>query len=51
MHAKDANKGKMIKEFISWMLSEGQSMTSSLSYAPLPQRAVEKEKAALAQIK
>jgi len=51
VRAKDASKGKVIKEFITWMLSEGQSMTSSLSYAPLPQSVVEKEKAALAQLK
>ena len=51
VRAKDASKGKVIKEFIGWMLSEGQSMTSSLSYAPLPQSVVEKEKAALAQLK
>jgi len=33
---KDANKGRMIKEFLNWMLDQGQQMTTQLTYAPLP---------------
>lgn len=33
---QDANKGRIIKEFLSWMLDQGQQMTSQLTYAPLP---------------
>src|SRR5947209_9703828 len=35
--AKDPAKGKIITDFLSWMLDAGQSMTASLEYAPLPQ--------------
>ena len=43
----DANKGKILKEFLFWMLDRGQAMTQALSYAPLPGDVVEKEKAAI----
>jgi phosphate transport system substrate-binding protein len=45
----DKNKGKILKEFLFWMLDKGQTMTSALSYAPLPQDVVAKEKAAITQ--
>ena len=48
----DANKGKILKDFLFWMLDKGQTMTEALSYAPLPKDAVAKEKAAItAQVK
>ncbi len=43
----DANKGKILKEFLFWMLDKGQTMTEALSYAPLPKSVVEMEKAAI----
>ncbi len=43
----DANKGKILKDFLFWMLGPGQSMTEALSYAPLPKPVVEMEKAAI----
>ncbi len=46
-HPADANKGKILKDFLFWMLDQGQTMTESLSYAPLPKDVVEKEKAAI----
>ena len=46
-HPADANKGKILKEFLFWMLDQGQTMTEALSYAPLPKEVVEKEKAAI----
>ncbi len=43
----DANKGKILKDFLFWMLGPGQSMTPALSYAPLPKEVIEMEKAAI----
>jgi phosphate transport system substrate-binding protein len=48
--AKDPKKGKIIADFLDWMLNDGQKMTSQLSYAALPQNVVEKVKAAIKQI-
>jgi phosphate transport system substrate-binding protein len=43
----DANKGKILKDFLFWMLDKGQTMVEALSYAPLPSGVVQKEKAAI----
>ena len=43
----DANKGKILKDYLFWMLDKGQTMTEALSYAPLPKDVVEKEKGAI----
>jgi phosphate transport system substrate-binding protein len=43
----DANKGKIIKDFLFWMLDKGQGMVEALSYAPLPAEVVTMEKAAI----
>lgn len=43
----DATKGKILKEFLFWMLDKGQTMTEALSYAPLPKQVVDMEKAAI----
>jgi len=48
--SKDANKGKIISDFLNWMVSDGQKMTTQLSYAPLPQNVAEKVKAAIKQV-
>jgi phosphate transport system substrate-binding protein len=32
----DPNKGKVMKDFLSWMIDDGEKMVESLSYAPLP---------------
>jgi len=45
-HPADANKGKILKDFLGWMLDKGQTMVEALSYAPLPKDVVDKEKAA-----
>jgi phosphate transport system substrate-binding protein len=44
----DKNKGEVLKQFLGWMLDNGQGMVESLSYAPLPSDVVAKEKAAIA---
>ena len=36
MQSKDPAKGKIIKDFLSWMLDKGEPMTAQLTYAPLP---------------
>lgn len=48
--AKDPKKGKIISDFLDWMVTDGQKLTSQLSYAPLPGSVVEKVKAAIKQI-
>lgn len=48
--AKDANKGKIIADFLNWMVTDGQKMTTQLSYAPLPQNVADKVKAAIKQV-
>jgi phosphate transport system substrate-binding protein len=47
---KDPAKNKAIREFLSWMLTTGQSMTAALDYAPLPKPVVAKEQKAIARI-
>ncbi|HWC20097.1 MAG TPA: phosphate ABC transporter substrate-binding protein PstS [Terriglobales bacterium] len=32
----DGNKGKVIKDFLAWMIDDGQKMVEALDYAPLP---------------
>src|ERR1700692_3204343 len=48
--SKDAAKGKILADFLNWMATDGQKMTSALSYAPLPDGVVEKEKEAIKQV-
>jgi phosphate transport system substrate-binding protein len=38
----DANKGKVIKDMLSWIVKSGESEASSLSFAPLPPSVAEK---------
>jgi phosphate transport system substrate-binding protein len=49
--SKDPAKGKILADFLSWMLTDGQKMTSALAYAPLPENVVAKEKETIKQIK
>jgi phosphate transport system substrate-binding protein len=48
---KDANNGKAIKDFLGWMLEKGESETSALHYAPLPDSVVARVKTTIAQLK
>ena len=45
--SKDANKGKMIADFLNWMVDDGQKTTASLTYAPLPDSVAQKVKATI----
>lgn len=48
---KDAAKGKIIHDFLKWMATDGQSLTTQLSYAPLPKNVAEKVLATVNTIK
>lgn len=48
--SKDAAKGKVLHDFLLWMLSTGQNEVSQLTYAPLPKQVASKEKATIATI-
>src|SRR6266567_7447104 len=49
--SKDAAKGKILADFLNWMVTDGQSMTSPLAYAPLPENVAAKVKEAIKQVK
>ena len=49
--SKDPNKGKILHDFLGWMATDGQQMTSALTYAPLPDNVVAKVKEAIKQVK
>jgi phosphate transport system substrate-binding protein len=46
----DPAKKKAIKDFLAWMLADGQKMTETLSYAQLPKAVVVKEVKAIDKI-
>src|ERR1700747_295815 len=49
--SKDAAKGKILADFLNWMVTDGQKMVSALSYAPLPENVAAKVKEAIKQVK
>lgn len=48
--SKDASKGKVLHDFLEWMLKDGQSEVGALSYAPLPKEVVKKLQATVGTI-
>ncbi len=46
----DPAKKKAIKDFLTWMLADGQNMTEPLAYARLPKAVVAKEMKAIAKV-
>jgi phosphate transport system substrate-binding protein len=50
VQAKDPKNGKILADFLNWMVTDGQKTTSQLSYAPLPEGVAEKVKAAIKQV-
>jgi len=48
--SKDAAKGKILADFLNWMVSDGQKMTTALSYSPLPDNVAQKVKEAIKQV-
>jgi phosphate transport system substrate-binding protein len=49
--SKDAAKGKILADFLNWMVNDGQKLTSALDYAPLPDSVAAKVKEAIKQVK
>ena len=49
--AKDTARGKIIADFLTWMVDDGQKMTADLSYAPLPDSVVQKVKNTIKQVR
>jgi len=49
--SKDAAKGKILADFLSWMVDDGQKMTADLTYAPLPESVAAKVKGAIKQVR
>ncbi len=50
VQSKDAAKGKILVDFLNWMLDDGEKMTADLTYAPLPASVAEKVRAAIQQV-
>lgn len=49
--SKDPAKGKILSDFLSWMVSDGQKMTTALAYAPLPDNVASKVKETIKQVR
>jgi phosphate transport system substrate-binding protein len=49
-HIGDAAKRDTVKDFLKWMLTEGQKYAEGLTYAPLPKPVIEKEQKAISLI-
>lgn len=48
---KDAAKGKVMVDFLNWMLNQGESMVSQLDYAPLPDNVKNKVQARIKEVR
>jgi phosphate transport system substrate-binding protein len=48
--SKDPAKGKILADFLNWMVTDGQKATQALSYAPLPAGIVSKEQEVIKQV-
>jgi len=49
--SKDPAKGKILADFLNWMIVDGQKMAAPLSYAPLPDSVAEKVKEEIKQVR
>ncbi len=47
----DAQKGKILAGFLTWMLADGQRLATQLHYAPLPKEVSDKVRATIGQIR
>lgn len=50
-HPQDAQKSKVMIEFLKWALTEGQQYATALGYAPLPKNVADLELKVLGQIR
>jgi len=48
--SKDPNKGKILVDFLNWMLDSGEKVAPALSYAPLPDNVATKVRETIKQI-
>jgi phosphate transport system substrate-binding protein len=48
--SKDPAKGKVLVDFLNWMLDDGEKMGPALQYAPLPQNVAAKVREAIKQV-
>lgn len=51
LQSKSPANGKILADFLGWMVTDGQKLTSALSYAALPDNVAAKEKEAIKQVK
>ena len=50
VQAKNPANGKILADFLNWMVNDGQKMAPVLTYAPLPESVAEKVKVAIKQV-
>jgi phosphate transport system substrate-binding protein len=50
VQAKNPANGKILADFLTWMVNDGQKFAPALSYAPLPDSVAEKVKATIKQV-
>jgi len=50
VRSQDPAKGKILADFLNWMVADGQKMTVDLTYAPLPGNVAEKVRAEIKQV-
>ena len=48
--SKDPAKGKVLHDFLTWMLDKGEGMVKGLNYAPLPENVQEKVREKIKQV-
>jgi phosphate transport system substrate-binding protein len=48
--SRDASKGRVLHDFLVWMLKDGQGEVTALTYAPLPKEVVRKLQATISTI-
>jgi len=48
--SKDAAKGKILSDLLTWIVNDGQKMTADLAYAPLPESVATKVKTEIKQV-
>ena len=49
MQSKDQARGKIMVDFLTWMLDDGEKMTAALDYAPLPDSVASKDRETIKQ--
>ncbi len=49
--SKDAAKGKVLADFLNWMVGDGQKLTTALAYAPLPDNVAAKVRETIKTVK